>query len=278
MTANSLLKPLGNGQVERARAMTHRAAQHLTALARANLEAAPDDSHSSLIWADGALRSRPMGDIQASLVLADLVLTFERGGQEIARFALEDSTPSEADAWLDEQAVAHNLQPGSSVEIPYELPSDVAAVQTYSARDCLDGLASLATWYAVAATALESVREETARFDPGPSPVRCWPHHFDIATYIALEHGDPEIARGIGAGMSPGDESNSLPYLYVNPWPHLDASDLPDAVSPGHWHTEGYVGLIATKEEIAATSEPWNAIGNFLRGAVNVAVRAQGLV
>ena len=52
---------------------------------------------------------------------------------------------------------------------------------------------------------------------PGPSPVRCWPHHFDIATCVALESGDPERERGIGTGLSPGDGTYGQPYFHVNP-------------------------------------------------------------
>ncbi len=69
--------------------------------------------------------------------------------------------------------------------------------------------------------------------EPDPSAVRCWPHHFNIATYVFLETGNPETARGVGVGMSPGDEGYGERYFYINGWPHLDASKLPDAIAPG---------------------------------------------
>ena len=56
----------------------------------------------------------------------------------------------------------------------------------------------------------------------------CWPHHFDIATLVKLEDGQPANARSIGVGVSPGDEYYAQPYVYVSPWPRFDAGKLPD--------------------------------------------------
>jgi hypothetical protein len=107
--------------------------------------------------------------------------------------------------------------------------------------------------------------------------LRCWPHHFDIATYVSLEAGDPETARAMGVGMSPGDESYDQPYFYVNPWPHLDSSELPDPPAPGHWHTDGYVGLIATAEEVLSQSDDALDLSRFLENAFDIGRRRLGV-
>ena len=104
------------------------------------------------------------------------------------------------------------------------------------------------------------------------SPVRCRPHHFDIATYVSLEEGDAENARGVGVGMSPGDESYGQPYFYVNPWPKLGVDRLPELRFPGHWHTEGFVGAIATAERTLELGDTRKGLTRFLDAAFSTAV------
>jgi len=100
--------------------------------------------------------------------------------------------------------------------------------------------------------------------------VRCWPHHFDIATYVSLEHGDFETAKGIGVGMSPGDESYDQPYFYINPFPHLNAAELPAPPSPGHLHNEGFVGAIATGDEIISLADIGKALPRFIAESFSI--------
>ena len=77
------------------------------------------------------------------------------------------------------------------------------------------------------------------------SPVRCWPHHFDLATLIALDPGvEGEAARTIGAGMSPGDAARPYPYFYVTPWPYPRGRELPGLAGGGSWNTEGWIGAV----------------------------------
>ena len=67
--------------------------------------------------------------------------------------------------------------------------------------------------------------------------------------------------------MSPGDESYQQPYFYVNPWPHLDADGLPPAPAPGHWHRDGFVGAIATGEELLDCSNIQHELLDFVTRA-----------
>ena len=77
------------------------------------------------------------------------------------------------------------------------------------------GLAALSRWYGAAAEVLEAVRAKHGDLKPGPGPVRCWPHHFDIAVLVRLEEGAAESVRSIGVGCAPGDENYPEPYFYV---------------------------------------------------------------
>ena len=79
--------------------------------------------------------------------------------------------------------------------------------------------------------------------------MRCWPHHFDIATLLAAG-GEGGEARTIGFGMSPGDGSYGQPYFYVSPWPYPEPQRLRPLTQGGRWHTEGWLGAVLTGEDV----------------------------
>ncbi len=265
--------PTGLGQ---ARALAHRAAQLVTMAARANLQPVPDDSHSNLGWNSEtqSLVSHPLEDggaqTHATLCFNPLRLGLTRNGQLAERFELDGITNADARGWLDTQLIRFGLEAASKGALPYDLPKDVADISTYSTKDLGEQLASLAAWFNTAHHVLSDFASSLSGFRPGASPVRCWPHHFDIATYVGLEQGSAEAARGIGVGLSPGDESYNQPYFYVNPWPHLDPDKLPPAPAPGHWHRDGFVGAIATGEEILTLSDIQSQLPLFVANAFEI--------
>ncbi len=254
-----------------ARNHAHKAAQLLTKAARANLEAQPDDSHSNLSWdaGRGAFLSQPLpGEVRVGLDISALRLIVAGGSDAV--LDLSGKSDAEALAWLDAQLAQSDLKPASAVMLPYDLPGSVEAVGTYGGDGMERGLAALAAWYGLADSLFGDFAKANDDIQPGPSPVRCWPHHFDIATYVALESGDFETARGVGVGLSPGDATYDQPYFYVNPWPHLDADDLPDLPPPGYWHTQGFVGAIATAKHIFTLSDIEAEVPAFIAGAFAV--------
>lgn len=265
--------PTGLGQ---ARALAHRAAQLLTMSARANLQPVPDDSHSNLGWNSEtqSLVSHPLevggAQTHAMLCFNPLRLELTRNGQLTERIELDGISDSDARSWLDTQLVRIGLEAASKGVLPYDLPKDVANIMTYNTEGLGEQLASLTAWFNTAHQVLSDLASSLSEFRPGASPVRCWPHHFDIATYVGIEQGSAEAARGIGVGLSPGDESYNQPYFYVNPWPHLDPTKLPPAPAPGHWHVEGFVGVIATGEEILTLSDIQSQLPLFVENAFGI--------
>lgn len=243
-----------------ARSTTHLAVQFATRAARANLPAQPDDSHSNLGWDNkiGGLISQPIeagtSVHQIGVGFTPLRLIVLRDHQEIASTNLAGMAVTKASEWLDAQLSGAGLKAAGPVELPYKLPPEVAALTAFDTED-QSSIATLAAWFAFAHDALSAFAERHAQVSPGPSPVRNWPHHFDIATYVALEPGDPETAKGIGVGLSPGDESIHEPYFYINPWPRPGSVGLPDIPDPGHWNTEGFVGMAITASELLAAPD-----------------------
>lgn len=258
--------------------MLHKAVQLLTKAARSNLEAMPDDSHSNLGWDADEKRftTHPLpaetGPIVAALAMAPLRIELNAGEKTIVSGPIVGETYTSVSEWFDDRLSKCGLRPASETEITYELPPSVAAVERFKPDRLQAELAAFCAWFDLASSILEKFVERHGILKPGP--VRCWPHHFDIATYVQLEQGDFETAKGIGVGMSPGDESYDQPYYYVNPWPHMDPQKLPDPPLPGHWHTAGFVGAIATGDEVLSLSQPEAGMNEFVNAAFNIG-RAQ---
>jgi hypothetical protein len=235
-----------------ARALAHRAVQWPARAARANLAPTRDDSHQSLTWDPdmAALLSQPLyGGVRVGLHVAVLELVFAKGPRSEV-FALAGKPESEAAEWLDGKLAGEGLKPASGTNLPYDMPGVLYARAAVEAPR----LAALGVWFAAGAELLEELRQKHQRVKPGPSPVRCWPHHFDIAIVVALEEG--QAARSIGIGLSPGDEYYAQPYFYLSPHPKPDTNDLPQLPPGGRWHARNFFGAVAIATDILALPEP----------------------
>lgn len=270
MTAQNDLSTAAPTALVGARNMAHRAAQLLSRTSAANLEPRPDYSHDNLGWDAklAAFLTQPLpsegGVCHVGLDIAGLALLIVRDGEPVARFDLDGKTDADAQAWLDGELAKAGLRPMSSAALVYDLPDAVTGIGTYARSHLNNELSTLAAWFAFADGLLTRFAGNNSGLHPGPSPVRCWPHHFDVATYVSLEEGDFETAKGIGVGLSPGDGSYAQPYFYVTPFPAPPLADLPDAPTPGHWHGEGFVGAIATGDEVLTLDDAQHGAAAFI--------------
>ncbi|XWN30962.1 MAG: hypothetical protein ROR55_26465 [Devosia sp.] len=244
-----------------ARAQAHAAAQLLYRAAMSNLAPLPGDEHTNLGWdaLNARFQTHSLNATGARVELSLNPLELVLGAQTLS---LAGVSMADAFDWIDTVLVANGLKATRPIVATYDLPADVLGVAAFVQTD---GLAPLANWFDLAAKVLQAFADDVADIEPGPSPVRCWPHHFDIATYVRLEASESEDARGVGVGMSPGDSSFDEPYFYVNPWPHLPREGLPPAVPPGHWHTNGFVGSVATGTQILTLPDIAAGTDTFLR-------------
>jgi len=254
------------GELVAAREAAHWAVQWLAKAARANLRAEPDDSHTALAWdaeLGGFALALPEGiTVSLSLAPLELVLT---GDGETRRLALDPRRrPSATDQWFDEALSARGLKHASQETLPYDAPERPAANPT--------GLEALAAWYGAAAEVLEEVRSKHSAIRPGPSPVRLWPHHFDLAVLVAFDEGGGEAARSIGVGFSPGDVAYAQPYAYVSPWPAPKNPKLPALPPGGHWHTRDFFAAVATGDELLAQADPRAALVGVIDAAFEAGV------
>jgi hypothetical protein len=255
----------------RARLLAHHALQWVSLSAHANLDPEPGDAHCSLTWdaAHALLLSQPMsgsggGDVRVGLRLSGLALVIARGGVILDTFELAGRRESLIAVWLDSALRALQLKPVGDTKLPFTLPSHaVARGGAYASHGEAEALDELALWLGMGAHVLEAVA-----VGPGAGPVRCWPHHFEMATVIKLDYNPADSARSVRIGISMGDEHCPQPYVFVRPQPCPEAAALPQLPPPGHWRTHGFVAAVATAEAILALDERASALRAFIDTAL----------
>ena len=241
-----------------ARGQLHHAAQVANAAAISLLPPAPDDSHTSFVWsaALGALVAREIPaprPFRVALQLESLaLLVLDVDDAPLARFPLDGHGRDDAVAWI-RAWTARARGDGERVTMRrhFEIPG--AAPDASHPWRSGDGaaLGELAAWYGNADALLRAF----AASEPNAGAVRCWPHHFDIATLVEEGADAAGVRHTTGVGLSPGDDSYAEPYVYVGPYPYPNADAAP-ALGAGRWHREGWFGAVLTGTEIVAAGGP----------------------
>jgi len=247
-----------------ARIQIHHAAQLATALGISYLARQPDDSHTNLEWlpAVGALASNEVHGIAAVRVavrLSPFALLVLDDGETTATLDLDGRTIDAAAAWIRDALHVRGLDGSAYTLARHYTITDHAVAHGSAFRVDARSFAEIAAWFADAAIALNDLASRTA----GASTVRCWPHHFDIATLITLAPG-----RTVGAGMEPGDVYYAEPYYYVNAYPAPAANATLGALDGGgRWHTSEWTGAVLPASSVRGDDQR-DQIARFLDSAV----------
>jgi len=235
-----------SGELTEARLESHWAVQLIDLVAKARVPEEDDWSHLAMTWLDplemlagGFTR----GGVRVAFRIRDLCLAVLDGDDRVEwSLCLDSKTLGEAQVWLQEVLAVEGEEVVSLGTLREDLPEHPVASGEAFHLDERAQLEELSRWYGNCARILQVVANNTL----GASPLRCWPHHFDLATSIALDPDgvDEENTRSINVGLSPGDDSFDEPYLYVTPWPepaHVESEPL---AGNGHWHAEGFTAAV----------------------------------
>ena len=229
-----------------ARLQLHHAAQLVSAIGISYLPPQPDDSHTNLEWLAtiSSLASHAVsGPSPIRLAVRPhpfALLLLDAGGQR-ATLPLHGCTVAEAANWVRQQLAAQGVDAtaytlAKHFTIP---PHAVAESAPFDATDA-NAFDELGAWYANAALVLDAVVAQT----PNASAVRCWPHHFDLATLIEIAPGNGS-RKTISLGMEPGDSYYAEPYFYASMYPSPAADEQRGALDGGGmWHTREWIGAV----------------------------------
>jgi len=228
---------------------SHYAAQIVQSVGSALLPAVPDFRHTSFEWvpqanalAGGLVASRE--PFRAGIRLTDLALAlFDGSARPVDVFDLIGRTLADGFSWLKRAVTSRG---GAADRIDERVNPDIPRHPVRDGARFTGGnqaaRTELAAWYDDADQVLGAFRAGT----PNAGPVRCWPHHFDIASLVVLSGDGGEGSRTVGVGLSPGDAGCAEPYWYVTPWPAPRSVALPPLPAGAFWHTEGWVGAVLT--------------------------------
>ena len=235
-------------EIGRARLQAHIALQPLVHITRAYLEPAADDSHNSFEWSqrlDALVTGQVRGGslpFRLGLRISTLsVLLIGRGDTELGLFSLHGKTIADERNWLALRLAQGGLD-WAVLDVPLHYSIESLGFSNKSSFVVTEELTELSRYFANAAMVLEHVAET----ETGASPVRCWPHHFDIATLQWLKPGK----QSVGVGLSPGDEEFEQPYFYVTPSPVPAGGALPALRQGGKWHRGEWIGAVLSAQEI----------------------------
>jgi len=240
-----------------AKVQLHWATQIVAAFGNALLQPQPDDSQSNLGWVNsfGALSSQSTSDgWSVGLRLTDLTLLFLTPQNTIqTEFGLHGKTLQQALEWL---TVTYPKFSGKDSLKPfalrdYNMPPHPVGENVPFQLNHETAFQELQYWYNNADQVIRTISKNWKE----ASPIRCWPHYFDIATLVSLRLPQKSESTGtVGCGMSPGDSSYSEPYFYVTIWPYPEKERLPD-LTVGKWHTEGFIAAVLTASDLLASGQ-----------------------
>lgn len=249
----------------------HHAVQLLALAGASYLEPRADDSHTSMSWLEsvGALATEPLAaapSFRFALRARELSLVVvEVDSADVsAVFSLQHRTRDEALEWMRREAGRRGLAGNRLLSRLHFAIAPHATDEGGPFERAADGtLEELDSWYGNASLILEATRRRMN----GAGPVRCWPHHFDIATLVRLAAAG--AMQTIGIGLSPGDESYAEPYYYVSPYPTPPVSPRP--LLTGVWHNDGWWGGALAGSEIVklrTADAQADLVSGFIDGAV----------
>ncbi|MEO9965448.1 MAG: hypothetical protein ABJF11_06660 [Reichenbachiella sp.] len=240
------MKEIDKNTLTQTRKSLHQAIQLVSAVPRNILPHDPTDGRSSLEWNSqlNSLQSLPVtnsnGEIRVGLTFETFALYITVNDDSKAALEMSGRSVNEGLIWMKQELAKIDIASEAiNLDLPYEIEKYDYSKALYVDTEALNALAEL---YQTTAEVLSDIvnKWEDAH------DIRCWPHHFDLATLIPLETDqNKEITKSIGIGLSPGDDSINEPYLYVNIWPQVDSAMLQkhDLVV-GEWNLEDWSGAI----------------------------------
>jgi hypothetical protein len=265
------VRPEDAGKLSDSRLQLHHAAMFGSAAGSSFLEPRPDDSHTSLEWVNALSglfsriipASKPfrIGVRPSNLAL----LVVDEDDQQIAEYKLHGRTITDTTDWIRSQIKSLGADAARyTLHRNYEIPRhDVGIGESFDAS-AKDRFKELSRWFGNAASVLGSLAKRTR----GASEVRCWPHHFDLATLVKVASN-----RTVGIGLEPGDDYYDEPYFYVNMTPEPPASRVQSRPlwGNGKWHTREWVGAVLPGSRLGAASAQERQVREFLDSAVSAA-------
>lgn len=259
-------------EIKIARDFTHEAIQFLASTAISFVQKRKDDGHTNCEWSRSlkAFVGNVFGEkskICLGLNISDFkLILLKENWTIIDELPLKDKNLEDVLIWLKSIFEHQGLDSKKfTLDKHYEIPAKTVFDGGKFLVDNEQAYHELSDYYSNADLVLRAYISEFTNL----TTVRCWPHHFDIATLLNI---GTEKLQSIGIGLSPGDSSDAEPYFYVTMWPYPNVKNVSfPELSNGKWNTNGWVGASLTASEIIKKNDEefqFKKVFDFIENAV----------
>lgn len=212
----------------------HQAAQYLAAAGISFLDKKPDDSHTNLAWnsQESRMETHVFGNQDALVLnLKNITIEWLKNGSAISKIDLQSKSHSEVVQWISLQAKTNNITKPYSFSFHYELPyNDLTDDYKYSFSS--ENLMNISNELTKAQQAFEQFLDSQKL----ESPIRIWPHHFDLGIYTKLVADNTFM----GAGLAIPDSLVNDFYFYASAYKNGQAIESKNfgKMTLGEWRTD----------------------------------------
>jgi hypothetical protein len=188
----------------------HQAAQYLAAAGISFIKAKDDDSHTNIGW--NKTKSRMETHVfehvfQLSLNLETQSLEWIKNGAILSTTNINKATHKQIITWISEQVNQHGLSKEYVYSFHYDLPYDKITNEYLYSFD-QEEIKSISSEF----TKAQNTFEQFLKLERLESPIRVWPHHFDLGIYTKLESENTFM----GAGLAIPDSLVDDFYFYAS--------------------------------------------------------------
>jgi hypothetical protein len=242
-----------------------------------------DGQHAALTWysgqglLDGLFASEPVaGDrpMRGVIRLWNLDLLFvEESGAPIDEMEVSGKTLQSVRNWMINAVSQQAGKAGRTV--PENQPKPEHGVASGDEFGELSQMAHAELMRLYGNTA--SVLEQVSWTVDGASPVRVWPHSFEMSTQVRLSSADEMPPKLVVMGLAPPGKLSAGGYWYVAPWRTnvKRESDSWDKLPFGSWHlSEGELPIaVLPIEEVVESEDPavqHDRVAKFFAASFNI--------
>ncbi|MEO0469839.1 MAG: hypothetical protein AAF206_09485 [Bacteroidota bacterium] len=226
----------------------HWAAQFLSMAGKCFLPHQADDSHTNMAWSveDQRFLTHPIQSTQLVLHPQSFSLGILgpngnlRNQQPLAGLTLEQGVE-----WVKSNLHHQGLDTADyRIDLHYNLPDHPLLHGDHFAKISYEDGGVFAKVRSLGHLVMQAYADLFSH----ATPVRTWPHHFDIGTYIPLGFdAEGETNLSITLGLAIADPYSDAYYFYVNHWARdqeIQYGQLPSLAEGGHWNQQDFVGAI----------------------------------
>lgn len=223
----------------------HLASQYLAAAGISFVEKAADDSHTNLGWNQNHSRLETHlfdSGVQLAVNLESVQLEIIKQGEKIAQINLEGAAHSDVLKWISGEIHKIGIETKYHYQFHYELPYTEINEGDVFSFDKSD-LNEISARLSIAQEAFQDFLNDNNL----ESPIRVWPHHFDLGIYVSIKN---DGSLFMGAGLAIPDSLVDDLYYYASGYKNGSAIVTKDfsGLSNGDWRSDWNGATLASSQ------------------------------